>query len=258
MSEENPFLYWDAITAQRALLLDPETALQGNTLLSMETLKGEEVDFCTFVQNHLAAFLQGIRRLTRMDQDLLLGYYLLRKSQTQLAEFLCLTQTIASAEIRLAERALCAFFYFGGERPSRAQMEPILKKANLDRWKCKRQKAPPNGLNTAWIIDDYAVLHSFARVASLHDLPRPEIRRMLRTVSERLLKESQPMEAQLLGSWIEKLIHKRDSSEARFTNRYLAKQANQYRKDAACLGQFRIDLSDPELGQLFSPHANTD
>jgi hypothetical protein len=60
-------------------------------------------------------------------------------------------------------------------------------------------------------------------------------------ISGRLLKETQPMEAHLLGSWIEKLIHKRDSGRTQ-----------------GAWGSFVSTFVDPGLDQLFSARANTD
>jgi len=49
------------------------------------------------------------------------------------------------------------------------------------------------------------------------------------------------MEAHLLGSWIEKLIHKRDSGRTQ-----------------GAWGSFVSTFVDPGLDQLFSARANTD
>ena len=91
------FFYMDAKVAARSMLLSVEESLEGQTLLSLETTEGsgdERVQ--DFLQADPEAFFRYLRRLRRGDQDLMLAYYFLFKTQTQLGNVCKLTQTSVS------------------------------------------------------------------------------------------------------------------------------------------------------------------
>jgi hypothetical protein len=73
--------------------------------ISLETqpdLMGESI--YAYVWNNFHDFITKIRNLSEEDQELLLSYYLLGKTQTSLAIVNKSTQTICSTKIRMAQR----------------------------------------------------------------------------------------------------------------------------------------------------------
>jgi len=80
----------ESIAGDRAVLAydhDEEAALDGAQLISAETDPDQqrEQDIFIFINGNFAAFLSYLRNLSLRDQELLLAYYCLRKTQTQLA-----------------------------------------------------------------------------------------------------------------------------------------------------------------------------
>jgi hypothetical protein len=95
--------YMDSITASRSMLLTEEEALAGGTTISCETTDEFGVDdIYVYCQEHFADWLRVIRVLSREQQELLLSYYLLGKTQIVLSKLLQATQTVMSFRIRMA------------------------------------------------------------------------------------------------------------------------------------------------------------
>jgi DNA-directed RNA polymerase specialized sigma24 family protein len=94
--------YMDHVVAERAALIDGDAALAGTVTISAETddLGGFEVD--NFVEEHFDLFLRHLGKLSPEDQELLLAYYVVAKSQAQPASVLDTTQTLISTRIRRA------------------------------------------------------------------------------------------------------------------------------------------------------------
>jgi DNA-directed RNA polymerase specialized sigma subunit len=101
--------YFDSITSARAMLLTDEEALEGNTTLSLETLDIGEEDTFQFIQQNFGLFLKAIRCLKSEDQERLLSYYLLSKTQTTLAKIHKTTQTQCSTMLRMSIKALGSY-----------------------------------------------------------------------------------------------------------------------------------------------------
>jgi hypothetical protein len=125
--------YFESITGRRAIAqYDEQTALEGGETVSLEC-QGDlvEDDYLTYIQENLPQFLRLVRWLTREEQELLLSYYLLSKTQNALALIHLSTQTIMSFRLRMAMKKLGAFMLFGGV-PTVEQMSSILAKAGLE------------------------------------------------------------------------------------------------------------------------------
>jgi len=110
----------ESIAGDRAVLAydhDEEGALEGAQLISAETdpdLQREQ-DIFLFINENFAAFLGYLRNLSLGDQELVLSYYLLRKTQTLLAPIFRTSQTLCSTRMRAAVRTMCADITFGGQ-----------------------------------------------------------------------------------------------------------------------------------------------
>jgi hypothetical protein len=82
--------YFQAATSAREIVLalrDAEAAHEGMNMLSIETSADEfgEGDVFGWIQDHIVEFMTALRFLNGEDRELLLGYYILGKSQTSLA-----------------------------------------------------------------------------------------------------------------------------------------------------------------------------
>src|SRR5208282_4898996 len=93
------------------------------------------------------------------------------------------TQTVCSFRIRMAVKVLCAFILYG-EEFTEGKMKDVLVQAKLEH----SIKSVP--LST--IIDLYIKTRSFQRVAEIHKLHRPDIRRAMSRSSKQLLESKDP------------------------------------------------------------------
>lgn len=105
------------------------------------------------------------------------------------------------------------------------------------------------------IVPLYASTRSFQRVAEVLKLRRPDVRRVM-TIATKVLLASQETRDKAIGTYMFDLIDKADASGQGFTMRKQAKQGNLYVKTPALLGEFRIDVTDQNMDQLFYSRAN--
>jgi hypothetical protein len=124
--------YWDSVVAHRSSRLSDEQSMAGETNISAETCVDlVDDDLAVYINNNFSSFLKWLRFLSNEDQDLLLAYYTLAKSQRSLAIVHSSTQTIMSHLIRRAAQKLCAHMMWNG-RPSVEVMRTILTKSGLE------------------------------------------------------------------------------------------------------------------------------
>jgi hypothetical protein len=164
VAEQTP--YFESILANRAQLLEDEEALEGGTLVSIETVEDQqqEEDIWVWLQEHFAEFLRLLRHLSREDQELLLSYYLLGKTQSSLATIHHSTQTVCSFKIRMAVKNLGVFLMMG--EPTQEAMHNILVSVNLE-------YTGPLKIPLSQLIWEYAWCRDFDRLAKTHQLHRP-------------------------------------------------------------------------------------
>jgi hypothetical protein len=157
--------YMDSITSARSMLLSDEEALAGGTTISCETTDEFGVDdICVYCQEHFADWLRVIRVLSREQQELLLSYYLLGKTQIVLSKLLQTTQTVCSFRIRMAVKLAGTYLMMGGA-PDIEAMRLILNKAGLEH--------SLEGVSLSEIIAMYVECRSFQRIADICNLHRP-------------------------------------------------------------------------------------
>lgn len=255
--EDNPNAYFDAISAQRALLLDQEEALAGNATLSLETQEDDSnYGFCDFVLERFDDFVTHIRKLPKRDQEMLLSYYLLKVCQTRLAKIHRTTQTLASVDIRRAASAIATVILFGGDAPTAERMAPILAKAGEEKQMLKSAMwgRKQTTVNASELIAVFADARSYSTVADKFNVFRPELRRLLRGLAEKL-PLSPHWDVQALGSWLAVITDKVSAEGTGYHDRQRVKFAHMYKKDSPILGEFRIDVTNPDFDELFSPHA---
>jgi hypothetical protein len=239
--------YFDSIVATRAMLLSDEDSLEGKTLISLESQSDlAEEDILTYVQENFAGFLTMLRSLKKEDQELLLSYYLLSKTQNTLATIHKSTQTVCSFRIRMAVKTLGTFIMMGGA-PTVEMMHEILTRAGLEDSLKK--------IELSKVVDLYVRTHNFQKISELHHLHRPDIRRAMSRASKQLMESKDPQE-HALGAYIHSLIDKANPAGQGFSKRKLAKQCHIYRQDPECLGFFRIKVEDPNFDSWFVSRAN--
>lgn len=239
--------YFQSIVASRALLLDEQEALEGSTLVSIETAEDQqqEEDIWVWLQEHFAEFLRLLRLLSKEDQELLLSYYLLGKTQSTLATIHHSTQTVCSFKIRMAVKNLCVFLMMG--EPTQDTIRDILIGANL-------QYHDPLAIPLSQLVWEYARCRDFAQLARVHHIHRPDIRRAMSRASKALLQMKGREHA--LGAYIYSLIDKANPAGEGYTKRKLAKQGHIVKTDPPITGQFRIDVTDPDFEAMFTSRAN--
>lgn len=251
----------DSITAHRAMenwqkdiLQDAETALEGSVTISLET-QGDlaEDDILTYVQENFSKFLKMIRFLSKEDQELLLSYYMLSKTQNILAEIHKSTQTACSFYIRMAIKKLGTFLLLG--EPTVEIMHAILSKASLENSLTRKDTSSGETVELSKVIKMYEQSRSFQKVADAYGLHRPDIRRAMSRAAKQLNESKDGNEA-ALGAYIHGLIDKASASGQGFSKRKLAKQCHIYRADPTILGEFKIDVLDPHFDHLFTSRAN--
>ena len=239
--------YFDSIVATRAMLLDEDEALEGGTLISLESQADlAEEDILTYIQENFAGFIRILRSLKKEDQELLLSYYLLSKTQNTLATIHKSTQTVCSFRIRMAVKVLGTYIMMGGA-PTVDRMHEVLTKAGLENSLPK--------IELSKIVDLYVKTRNFQKIAELHHLHRPDIRRAMSRASKQLLESKQPQE-HALGAYIHSLIDKANPAGQGYSKRKIAKQCHIYRQDPAILGEFRISVGDPDFSHMFVSRAN--
>jgi hypothetical protein len=239
--------YMESITAARALALSEDEWLAGDGMLSVETQEGmNDDDFTVFTREHFPKMLRAIRALPKEQQEMLLSYYLLNKTQSTLARFFGITQTICSFRLRMSVKLVGCYMMMNG-RPDAQKMRPILIRHGLEH----KLKTPLSEL-----IEEYARCRSFAAVAYRHKIHRPDIRRAMSEASKALLDISVHDEHEVpsitdpegiaLGAYIHSLIDRANPDGIGTTKRQSAKSFRVFVvTEPACTGEFRIAVNDP-------------
>ena len=237
--------YMNSVTSARALLLGEEEALAGATTISLETQQDlQEDDVFTYIQENFVSFIRMLRYLSPEDQDMLLSYYLLGKTQTTLASIFRSTQTVCSFRIRMAVRVIGAFLLFG--EPTQEVLARVLGRAGME-------DSLKGGLSRAVI--EYARCRSFQEVADVLGLHRPDVRRAMSRAARSLMGSKDSREA-ALAAWIHSLVDKSNPVGPGYSKRKMQKEGHLYRRDPDVLGEFSVRIEDPAFDALFVSRAN--
>lgn len=243
MAESTP--YFNAIVAARAMSFTEDEYQEDHTI-SLETqqdLMGESI--YAYVWNNFDDFMQRIRFLSEEDQELLLSYYVLGKTQTSLAIVNRSTQTICSSKIRMAIKRLGANVLLGGM--SEETLDPLLEGIG--------HMYLQEGVKMSKVIVLYSRTHSFQEVSDAFGLYRPDVRRGITNISKILLASSD-MKLLALGAYVHGLIDKSSIRGQGPSKSRMISRGNVYRQDPDILGEFVINLSDPNFKDLLYPRAN--
>jgi hypothetical protein len=226
--------------------------LDGHTTISLETCADmTEEDILTYVQENFSNFLKILRFLSKEDQELLLSYYILSKTQNTLALIHKSTQTVCSFRIRQAVKRIGTFMMLGA--PTEEVMSRVFMQAGLEDELPINVKGEQVGLSKVVIL--YEQTRSFQQVADAFGLHRPDIRRTMSRAAKSL-NDSHSPEDIALGAFVHGLIDKASASGQGFSKRKLGKLCHVYRNDPELLGAFRIDVTHPDFKYLFTSRAN--
>jgi hypothetical protein len=252
------FSFFDAVVAARSVLLDDETALEGATTVSLETQTDMvESDVLTYIEDNFPQFLTNLRYLSKEDQELLLGYYVLAKTQTSLALLHRSTQTLCSARIRLAMQKMGTYLIMGPPTPELMRKYFDDVKVPVTDSDGTRDVALENLLPVplSKVVELYSRTRSFQRVAEVLQLHRPEVRRVM-SLATKVLGDSDDRCKKAIGAYLFDMIDKASASGAGFSRRKMEKQGNIFLTTSSLFGDFRVDVTHPDWGQFFSSRAN--
>lgn len=232
MPENTP--YFEAITAQRSILIRDPEAFVGATI-SLETQADLARDTVgESLRENFGAFLPHLRHLSPEDQELLTSYFLLGKPQWCLAKIYRSTQTILSLRIRLALKKLGLAAIHGGP-PSAQVLDDILEEHELN------HILP--GATTSRLVTEYRERRSFTLVADALHLHRPDVRRALTKAASVLLADVHE-EHTAYGAYIHGLIDKAHVTAVGPSSRHVARHTHMHRVDPEIVGAFRINIDD--------------
>jgi hypothetical protein len=237
--------YFESIVAQRAMLLNPDD-YQGEHTLSLETQADiVSQSIISYIHDNFGKFMEYLKFLSFEDQELLLSYYLLGKTQWSIARLHGSTQTICSFKLRLAMKRLGTYILMGV--PSADKIHGILEQFGSTHFTEK--------IRYADLIDSYAKTRSFKAVAVQFGVKRPDVRRALSSLSKQLLAAKEaPVLA--LGAYVFGLIDKASAQGRGLSQREKAKICPIYRRDPALLGQFEVDVTVPDFDHFLVSRAN--
>lgn len=240
------------------MLLDEDEQLEGATTISLETQADlAEEDILSFINENFDVFLKTLRFLKKEDQELLLSYYLLSKTQNTLALIHKSTQTVCSFRIRMAVKTLGTFMLVGGE-PTEELLNEVLTKAGMERsLEREDQTAEHNEKvpDLSKVVMEYVRTRNFQHVATHFGLHRPDVRRAMSRASKALMESKEGKEA-AVAAWLHSLIDKVSPVGTGFSKRKAQKMGHLYRSDPSILGQFRMSITDPSFGHMFVSRAN--
>lgn len=237
--------YFEAIVAQRAMLLDPDE-YQNDHTVSLETQSDiVSQSIMTYIHDNFSKFMEHLKYLSFEDQELLLAYYLLGKTQWSIARLHGSTQTICSFKLRLAMKRLGTYMLMGV--PTIEKIDSILEQHDTAYF-------TPT-IRYSQMIDAYSKTRSFKAVANQFSLKRPDVRRALSTLSKSLLT-SKDAPTLALGAFVFGLIDKASAQGRGLSQRERAKICPIYRRDPEMFGSFVVDTATPEFDHFLVSRAN--
>jgi hypothetical protein len=216
--------------------------------ISLETqqdLLGESI--YAYVWNNFRDFITNIRTLSEEDQELLLSYYILGKTQTALAIVNKSTQTICSTKIRMAAKRLGARILLGDI--TEEMLENLFQKLG------RTEYEKDSSVKLSQLVYLYSQLGSAQEVADALGLYRPDVRRTITNLAKELITHND-LKLSALGALIQGLIDRSSASGHGPSKSRMIARGNMYRRDPDLLGEFDIDLRDPAFAHVLYPRAN--
>lgn len=243
---DSPSGYINRVSDKRALRLTEEQATAGNTLLSAECqpdLISDTIREC--FEDNLAGFLCSLKNLPLPEQDMMVCYYLLQKSQTQVGKVFSITQTLCSQRIIRALRTIAACTMWASPVE---HVATILDKNNL------------SGMGDGHILDYvkvFAKYKSFGMAAPQlgNGVTPPMVRRDLNKLVD-LLSAKHDQESLAMGAWLSTMVSEAEAREIGCSiSKRQRESATVYFKDPDGLGGHAYDITSPAFDSRFAPYA---
>jgi len=265
---DNPNGYWDAIVAKHSATLTEEESLKGETLISIESDSSQQqADLLIYSDQQPEGFFKLLRHLSPIEQEQLISYYVLAATQTRLAPIWKSTQTILSYLLRRATKTFCAALVFG-EKISQQQIQSVLEAAGLESQLIKTRFNAETETVVAQmsvIFYDYMQCKSFVEVADRYELHRADMRRKMNQTAHLLSGENldgteaavgMSPESLALGAVLVGLLDGANPIGAGKNPRASRKTEDVTVSDPPIVGQFALDLNDPNVKSMFISTAN--
>jgi hypothetical protein len=249
MLDESDFAYMSQVISERSLLVDQDAALRGSALLSIETQDCcSDVDLGDFITSNLRTVLPLMAWLLPQDKEMLLAHYVLGKPQFQIAAVQRRTQTWVGSAIREAVQRLAALVVLGP--PTDTLIEELISQAGL-------QEMPTLlGYRMSELFCRYREIGQwdFEELADENRVDPARLRADMRAMAKKL-RESPNLRESAMGiylwSLVGNMIPKRENSWRIAEER----RSVWYRKDPDCLGEFRVDVTEPGFDAFFTPRS---
>ena len=225
-----------------------EDDYQGDHTISLETqsdLMGDSV--YAYVWDNFESFLVNLRNLSEEDQELLLSYYLLGKTQTALAVVNKSTQTICSTKVRMAAKRLGAYILIG--ELTHETLTGLLTKAGTLEYE------KDTSVSMADIVFNYSQLGSAQAVADTLGVYRPDVRRSMTALAKDLMSRPD-LKLTALGALIQGMIDRSSINGYGPSKSRMLARGNMFRKDPEILGDFEIQLENEGFQDVLYPRAN--
>jgi hypothetical protein len=243
--EDSDYIWINGQVNARALRLSQEEATAGTALLSVETQPEESVmGMDVFAREHPLRFIELVHQLPQPeDREFACEYWFLGIPQDRLAVTHRWTQSLCGSALAAIEQQLGALILL--EAITNVTVRTILERNGLDK------------LEEAFTMTEAFVQYSRSRdfKATAYELrvTSGHLHSIMRDTAKKL-KECSAVEERCLGAYLLALVS-RASSEGICRGRTRERPAYLYKKDSPILGQFRVDVTHPDFGQLFSSRA---
>jgi hypothetical protein len=255
--------YFDLISHNRLKNANIEEMLEGGLLVSIESQEDHvTASLRGFIEDNTISFFRILRQLSPEQQDLIISYYILNKTQNQLAaQILNNTQTMTSFQLRKAVDALCSVMQWPD-----GLTEEIINKVLGNRtmeidstpsepYAAFRKTGTLLTVSAAKVLCSLFKHRSFDRVAREFSVWRPELRRAVRSLVKELI-DNDERDSKLLGGFLFSLIDTLPASGSG-KNKKALRRVEPYRsKDPDCLGKFRIRMGEPGWTAAFPSHSS--
>jgi hypothetical protein len=260
--------YFDLISRNRLKNADQSEMLEGTLLVSIESQEElASASIRAFLEENPTVFFRALRKLSLPQQDLILCYYILNKTQTQLGKAVTNnSQTMTSMLLRAGINSLCAMFLWP-DGPSTLIMDKIVTgigHGTVEMAKTEPETKMAEGyyrkspkmvrLKTAEVIALLLAHKSYDVVAKKLGVWRPELRKYLRSLTK-ILTGTEERDAKLLGAVLFNLVDVLPFSGKNPTKRNQRRTEDYHAKDPDCLAQFRVRFDGPGWQSVFPTHA---
>jgi len=216
---------------------DPDKATLGDILVSVETQDPgtTENGFLAYIKENPGRVLECLKSLPPLDQDLILSYYWLHRSQYACAAMFGEAQSKCSKRLKSGVEVVCHRILFGP--PTRKKLEEILKIT---------QKTKISGYPAAEILIEFAQCGSYRKMEKYH-ITRPQIKRFIWQVAERIEKRCNSTENRALIAWLLGLLQ-RAAKQKHWGTRVV--------EHPDYLGDFTLRIEDIDAEQVFPVEAS--